>query len=487
MILKRLKNALTHKNTGILLFSGLSIITLFFVLSFQSQQPSFANVGTSIGKPVTSETATASGVKVTTTLVRDKFVVGDTGEVEMKVEIDSPNIKAVSSSHSSTDFIIVLDRSGSMSGDKIEYAKKAIHNIVDRLQDGDAFSLIGFDDSSAKYIPLTKFSTSLRDTFNSKVDSLYPGGGTNMGAGLEMALEEANLGHSAKKKIVLLSDGQANVGISDPTGLAAIARRVSGKEVVLSTIGLGLDFNEVVLSSLADNGMGDYAFLESPTQLETLLNKFLNESRALYAAGSELNLNLSDGVSIKDAGGYPIETSNGVTKIITGSLAGNQKKSFMLTFNISTNTVRELPVATMNLIIKRDGKEEKLTVLDKPLVVAILAPEKRHEAISSINQPLYRESFLGSKLGQVKQKMNSYMLKRDYQGSQNALNEYKALVEDAEKRDGQKVAGVAMPAMEELASKNALAAGSKDESFRKKISKELQAEARSDQRSFINK
>jgi Ca-activated chloride channel family protein len=99
------------------------------------------------------------------------------------------------------------------------------------------------------------------------------------------------------------------MGIVDPKALGQIAASFSMHGAVLSTIGMGLGFNETLLASLADYGMGNYSYLEHLATLGSILQKDLHDAKQVFASASSLELVLSEGITVSDIGGYPIERS----------------------------------------------------------------------------------------------------------------------------------------------------------------------------------
>ena len=128
--------------------------------------------------------------------------------------------------------------------------------------------------------------------------------------------------------MILLSDGEANMGIVDPKELAKIAASFTGHSAVLSTIGMGLGFNETLMAALADYGMGHYAYLEHLAKLGEILAQDMSDTRQVFASASSLEITRSDGVTVTDVGGYPIDLTAqpGTARASpTGQLLGSAK------------------------------------------------------------------------------------------------------------------------------------------------------------------
>ena len=187
--------------------------------------------------------------------------------------------------------------------------------LLQRLAPTDRIGLIGFDQSANVYADLIEVTPQARQHLQSLVQGMQVGSATNIGAGLQRAGDLLTQQPSERvKKMILLSDGETNTGITDPQALARMASDISDRHVVLSTIGMGLGFNEALMAALADHGMGHYAYLEHLDTLADILAQALEEARSLYAERSELDVQLRAGVQLVDAAGYPIEPIDQMSK-----------------------------------------------------------------------------------------------------------------------------------------------------------------------------
>ena len=203
------------------------------------------------------------GVTLSCRLSQTKLVQGGQGIMYLDLSITTPAATLSPSRVKASDIVVVLDRSGSMAADnRLPYAKEAVRRLVRQLQAEDRFALITFDSVAVVDTELTPVTDAARERIVRRVNAIQPGSSTNISDGLLKArallqgpAEERN------RKVILLSDGEANMGIVDPKELAKIAASFTGYSAVLSTIGMGLGFNETLMVALADYGMGHYAYL----------------------------------------------------------------------------------------------------------------------------------------------------------------------------------------------------------------------------------
>jgi Ca-activated chloride channel homolog len=211
------------------------------------------------------------GVTFSGTLSQTKLVQGGSGVMYLDLSITTPAATLSPSSVKASDIVVVLDRSGSMAAEnRLPYAKEAVRRLVRQLPADDRFALITFDAVAVVDTELTPVTDTARERIVRRVHAIQPGSSTNIGDGLlkARALLQGNAGEHSRK-VILLSDGEANVGIVDPQELTKIATSFTEHSAVLSTIGMGLGFNETLMAALADYGMGHYAYLGT---LEKLAN-----------------------------------------------------------------------------------------------------------------------------------------------------------------------------------------------------------------------
>src|SRR4051812_19300563 len=154
---------------------------------------------------------------------------------------------------------VVLDRSGSMAGERLEAAQRALVALVDRLDPQDRFGLVAFDDATHVVVPAGPLGD--KPAIRHAIASLGPGGMTNLSGGLLRGLQEARRAKTdAGATVLLVSDGHANDGIVDPDQLGSVAATARRHGVTVSTVGIGLDYDETLLAALARAGQGGHAF-----------------------------------------------------------------------------------------------------------------------------------------------------------------------------------------------------------------------------------
>lgn len=178
---------------------------------------------------------------------------------------------------------VVLDRSGSMSGAKLKYVKMATKILSNQLNQDDTLSLIIYDNEVNKLVPPTKIKN--MHGFEMAVDSIRSGGMTFLSGGYEQGCKFANDNKSKDNitRVMLLTDGLANEGITDPDQLASIALKKNQNGITTTTIGVGEDYDEFLLGKMAENGGGGTYFIENPDDAPGVFQEELGYLKSLAA------------------------------------------------------------------------------------------------------------------------------------------------------------------------------------------------------------
>ena len=156
---------------------------------------------------------------------------------------------------------VVLDRSGSMSGEPLESAKGSLLKLVDRLAPQDFFGLVAFDDAALVVVPMRPVQDHHIPSLRQAIRQLNTGGSTDISAGYLMGLRElTRVTTVGASTLLLISDGHANSGEQDPKILESIATKHATQRVTTSTIGLGNGYDEIILEALATGGGGAHRF-----------------------------------------------------------------------------------------------------------------------------------------------------------------------------------------------------------------------------------
>ncbi len=390
-----------------------------------------------------------TGVKLNASLSQPKIVQGGDGTVYLDLKVVTPDSLRHSEETLPSDILVVLDRSGSMGeGQKWQYATQAIRSLLDRLTPSDRIAFISFDSSARLDSALAPATPQNVARLRTILKGLAPGASTNLGHALLLAERSASRGSEGarRQRVLVLSDGHANTGIVEPAQLQKIARRLADKGSVVSTVGMGLGFNETLMASLADQGMGSFSYLEHLESLGSILAAELSDSRRVFAEGSNVKVTLPRGARIVDVAGYPFEMSGRTALIRTGQLLHNSTKGFMATIQIPNQSIGNHEFGAIDLSYRAGGRSYRQTLEGGNLLVACVAPERKAEAVASIDQKVYRKAWSENNFGALMKKVGDYVRTGEKAKASEVIDNYKARLEQA----AQAAPGIAQEADAEL-------------------------------------
>ncbi len=232
---------------------------------------------------------------------------------------------------------VVLDRSGSMQGDKLKYVKQAASFLTDQLNADDRISIVTYETSVDVIQPPTKVTN--KSLIKSKIAAITDAGSTNLSGGMQKgySLVSTNFVKDNVNRVLLLSDGLANVGISDPNKLQEIARKKSREEgISISTFGVGADFDEKLMTGLSEHGSGGYYFIDSPDKLPQIFGTELKGLLSVVAQNAKLKINFPAGnLRLANVYGYPHQSNKGEISVDFKDVFANETKAILIKFGIN--------------------------------------------------------------------------------------------------------------------------------------------------------
>jgi Ca-activated chloride channel homolog len=247
------------------------------------------------------------------------------------------------------DLAVVMDVSGSMAAKgKIENARMAAAELVGQLQTGDRFSLVTFSDRAQVQIaagPVGDSHSLLR-----VIEGIRPGGGTHIYDGLAQGIAQLDRPEAeGVRRVVLLSDGMANIGVTDNHALASLAGSRSGAGIAVSTIGLGLEFNEDLLTSMSDAGGGSYHFVDRDGQLAQLFQDELLQMTQLAGRETTLTIGLAPGVELVEVYGYEGSRTGDGYQVFLGDVHGGETRKLVARLRVPDGTPGAVDIASVGL------------------------------------------------------------------------------------------------------------------------------------------
>ncbi len=235
----------------------------------------------------------------------------------------------------------VLDRSGSMSGGKLDLAKRAVEEALGRLDTRDRFSIVVYDEVIDVVVESTPASGETRRNAVSRLASVEPRGSTNLGDGWLRGCEQvaAHLAADGVDRCLLLTDGLANVGMTDPDELSRHAAELRTRGVSTTTFGVGNDFDERLLQAMADAGGGHFYYIADAAQIRDHIASEVRETLEVVARDVELELVVADGVRAEPISPHPAQSRGGRAVIDLGDLVADQALDVVLRLTFPYGTI----------------------------------------------------------------------------------------------------------------------------------------------------
>ncbi len=190
--------------------------------------------------------------------------------------LTSPQVKAANAERPKKTVMFVLDKSGSMSGKKIEQAKSALKFVLENLREGDLFNIVVYDTAVESFRPeLEKYTDETRKAAIGFVESLYAGGGTNIHGALTTALAQLK-DNSRPNYVIFLTDGLPTIGETNEAKIASAAKANNGIRARLLNFGVGYDVNSRLLDRLSRDNFGQSEYVRPDEDIEAHVSKVYN-------------------------------------------------------------------------------------------------------------------------------------------------------------------------------------------------------------------
>lgn len=230
-------------------------------------------------------------------LVPERGCLARNSPQEIVVKIDLSAIACKKKIHRPPlNLAVVLDKSGSMTGAKLEKTKQAALLLVDRLAPEDIFSLVIFSDEAHVLIPAQHVRD--KEALKEQIESIKADGSTALYSGVELGADQLNEFFSDRRinRVILLSDGLANVGPSSPRQLRRLGSQLAGRGISVTTIGVGDDYNEDLMAGLAEASDANYYYVQDTEKLPQIFARELGGLLSVAARDVRIEVVCPDGV-----------------------------------------------------------------------------------------------------------------------------------------------------------------------------------------------
>lgn len=368
-----------------------------------------------LGKNVVS---TNGVITLTTGLENDFYQIDSSNEtIHFYVEAKLAKFLNDNARRISLNISIVIDRSGSMEGIKMGYAKRAAKGIIDQLKQDDIVSVVMYD----TYVDTVQSPTNVidKEKIKTKIDKITPRASTNLWGGAEQGYVyvQKNYKPGYINRVLLISDGNANTGLTDSTLIhLKVQKYKDDNGISISTFGVGLDYNETLMTDMAETGAGNYYFIDAPDKMTNIFNNELKGLLNVAAQNAELKIKLPKGVSIQKS--YPLnfQQNGDEVTIKLRDLSSEEIKSSLFTFKIDDKSNTALKFATAISFTEATSGQQKTLTNEN-----ILSPTKKaDDYFTHFNKQVIQQTILYTANEKLETAMN-LMEKGDYKEAQKYL------------------------------------------------------------------
>lgn len=299
--------------------------------------------------PATTDRPSGGDLSGFQVLLANDFVDPSTRRLHALVRLEAP--AQAPGRRGPVNLALVIDRSGSMRGDKLADAKKAAIGMLDQLNQEDRVAVVSYAGGSRLDQGSTRLDRDGRRRIEAAIRGISAGGGTALAEGLREGYREIRrtARTSDTRRVVLVSDGRPTVGITDRAQLDKVARAASQEGIVTTTLGLGLDYNEDLMTSLATEGGGGYHYAERSSELPAILRTEAADLAATVARQVTLTFDLYPGVSLAEVYGYAARTDGSRVSVSIGDMAAARKREILVELRVPTGREGAVPLGRVSL------------------------------------------------------------------------------------------------------------------------------------------
>ena len=296
---------------------------------------------------VSSRFAVDETVALEARLGHDHLVAG--GERETFIALEARGTQPSGTVRPPLSVALVIDRSGSMEGSRIAQAIRAARGVVDRLSDGDLVTVVSFDDTARLNAPATELNSESRKRIAEAIDRIGLGDTTCISCGVDMAMTELVKHTGRVHQMIVLSDGQANMGIQKSSAFTELATTARSRGIAISTIGVGLGYDERHLAAISAGSNGQHHFVENDAGLPTLFEGVAKSFASTVASDVRAEIDLDDGVELVEVLDRTFERSGKRIIVSLGSLSRGEAKTVLLKVRMPASEKSIASVAKIGL------------------------------------------------------------------------------------------------------------------------------------------
>ena len=313
-----------------------------------------------------------------------RVLVPGPGDGTIQIQVVAPDIPVIRIDRPRLNLALVIDRSGSMAeARKLDFVKTAAHHLVDMMGPDDLLSIVTYSQHVEVPWPSRPVGRD-REAIHRIISGVYPGGSTFLSGGLEEGFRQARVGKrkSTMNRVLLLSDGLANVGVTNRATLRERAGDMAENGISVSTFGVGNDFDEELMMRIAGGGGGNYRYLGDPERIVAALEAEFHTASRTAASDVEIIIRLKRDCRFGSVLGRDWRRDGDSYIIRLGDLSAGERRTVFAKVNVAGERTGLREVGEVALRYRDPATSKTVTASSKAVSLELVRDER-----------IYREGF----------------------------------------------------------------------------------------------
>lgn len=360
-------------------------------------------------------------MQISTKLAKGKYDHNQDNETHLLVTLEAPKVEW-DKERAPICLVPVLDVSGSMMGQKLDYVKKACRKLIDHLSPGDMMGIVAFDSHVHEVAPIQEITQYQKEELKNKVAKLQTNSCTNLAGGLGTAMRwvnEMNLASNVVLRVIVFTDGHANVGISNHQALMDFSMEHRGKASI-SCFGFGNGCNQELLADISEKSNGNYAFIDSPDAAMTAFARELGGLVSIYAQDIKISITPDKNNEVLEIlNDEDVDDKDGTAIVSIQDILGEEKKFIVAKVKLSS-VEKALPrkVNAFKVDVSySDTKGDRFSIEDQTVKVTLCKPGQE-PVQEDAEVVLHRDRLLAAR---AQDQADAFVLKGDFASAVNVM------------------------------------------------------------------
>ncbi len=277
---------------------------------------------------------------------------------------------------------VAIDTSGSMEGSPIEEARRAALQMMDALKDGDRLSVVAFHSKTEVLLPSTELSADVREDVKQRISAMKAQGTTDMAGGLDAAVNEVRSHFSDKgvNRVVLLGDGIPN----NAANIEYSTRRAADGGIAITTLGLGLDYDETLMGKIAQVSGGRFRYIETADKVGAIFKEELQQIDSVYGRNASVALTAGPGVVIEAVVGGPDQSPGQSAYMPLGDIARGDTRDIVVRMTVTPRKAG-VPIELLDAVVSFDDALEGGGRLERRVYLGAHTTEEEAQVVKARN------------------------------------------------------------------------------------------------------